>query len=102
MTDLNKYPPLEQWLIVAVALTVSLLTLYSMTKVWAGVFWGEAEVPLEGEPPGANALMTVATAITVALSIGYILAAGPIYDLATRAGSDLKNMSRRVSIAQVF
>ena len=79
----------EQWPIVVVALTVSLLTLYSMTKVWAGVFWGEAEVPLEGQPPRASVLMMLATGVTVALSVAYILAAGPIHDLATRAGTDL-------------
>ena len=79
----------EQWPIVVVALTVSLLTLYSMTKVWAGVFWGEAEVPLAGESPRASVLMMLATGVTVALSVAYILAAGPIHDLATRAGTDL-------------
>jgi multicomponent Na+:H+ antiporter subunit D len=33
--------------------------------------------------------MMLATGVTVALSIAYIVAAGPIHDLATRAGTDL-------------
>jgi multicomponent Na+:H+ antiporter subunit D len=31
------------WLIVAVALLVGLLTLFSMTKIWAGAFWGSPQ-----------------------------------------------------------
>ena len=30
-------------LIVAVAIAVSALTLFSMVKIWSGVFWGAAE-----------------------------------------------------------
>ena len=37
--------------------------------------------------------MMLATGVTVALSTAYILAAGPIYDLAERAGSDLLDPS---------
>jgi multicomponent Na+:H+ antiporter subunit D len=84
----------EQWLIVGVALLVSLLTLFSMTKIWAGVFWGEPELgpPLEeGRTNGGPTLMVVATAITVVLSIAYVIFAGPIYELAERAGNDLMN-----------
>ena len=86
----------EQWPIVAVALLVSLLTLYSMTKVWSGVFWGEPEsapMPDEGRANGGPPLMVFATAVTVALSIAYVIFAGPIYDLAERAGTDLMNPS---------
>ncbi len=82
----------EQWPIVVVALVVSLLTLYSMTKVWAGVFWGEPEVPPAPRDHADHGwLMITATGITVVLSIGYVLFAGPIYDLAARAADDLIN-----------
>jgi multicomponent Na+:H+ antiporter subunit D len=85
----------EEWTIVVVALVVSLLTLYSMTKVWSGVFWGEPE---ESAPPVAERrdhwwLMMGATGATVALSIAYVLWAGPIYDFAARAGADLMDPS---------
>lgn len=91
----------EQWWIVGVALVVSLLTLFSMTKIWAGVFWGEPEsadpdamppeVRQEGRTRGGPPTMVLATGITVALSIAYVIFAGPIYDLAERAGQDLMN-----------
>jgi multicomponent Na+:H+ antiporter subunit D len=84
----------SQWAIVVVALVVSLLTLFSMTKIWAGVFWGEAESArprANGLRDGGSKLMIAATGITVALSIAYVVAAGPIYGLAERAGNDLMN-----------
>ncbi len=93
----------RQWWIVTVALVVSLLTLFSMTKVWSGAFWGEpeAEVPgaplpavrSEGRSNGGPALMVFASAITVVLSVAYVGFAGPIYELAERAGTDLMNPS---------
>jgi len=56
------------WGIVAVALLVGLLTIFSMTKIWQAAFWAPAptEVQLEGRPPlrllvpvGALAVLTV-------------------------------------------
>ncbi|MPZ12699.1 MAG: hypothetical protein GEU89_21220, partial [Kiloniellaceae bacterium] len=35
----------QRLLIVAVSLVVSLLTLFSMAKIWAGMFWGEPDHP---------------------------------------------------------
>lgn len=86
----------EQWLIVATAIVVGLLTLFSMTKVWSGAFWGQPESPLEladGPNGGVPAMMLFATGVTVALSIGYVVFAGPIFELAGRAGSDLMDPS---------
>ena len=82
---------LERYVVVAVSLAVSLLTLFSMTKIWAGVFWG---TPHE-EPPvvaargdgrlSAPRLMAVPTAALVLLSLAIAAAAGPLYDLSRRA-----------------
>lgn len=93
----------SQWWIVAVALVVSLLTLFSMTKIWSGAFWGEPEsadpesmppdVRAEGRTRGGPSSMVLATGVTVAMSIAYVVFAGPIYDLAERAGTDLMNPS---------
>lgn len=84
-----------QWWIVAVALVVSLLTLFSMTKIWAGMFWGEPEfVPAAPDPhAGGPGIMVLATGITVAMSIAFVIFAGPMYELAERAGNDLMNPS---------
>jgi len=35
----------EAWLVVGVSLAVSLVTLYSMTKIWAGAFWSPRPEP---------------------------------------------------------
>jgi multicomponent Na+:H+ antiporter subunit D len=82
----------EQYAIVAVSLLVSLLTLFSMTKVWSNAFWG----PLpEGGLPGSRAtvrgrrLMVGATSMLVVLGVAIALAAGPLYDLSERAAEDL-------------
>jgi multicomponent Na+:H+ antiporter subunit D len=85
----------QQWWIVTVALVVSLLTLFSMTKIWAGMFWGEPEAaPVAPDPhAGGPGVMVFATGITVALSVAFVVFAGPMYELAERAGSDLMNPS---------
>jgi multicomponent Na+:H+ antiporter subunit D len=84
----------EQWAIVAVSLAVSLLTLYSMTKIWAGVFWGEREEEPRRAPVGAGrlggpVLMVASTSALVAMSLAVMVAAGPLWELAERAASDL-------------
>ncbi len=40
------------WAAVAASLAVGLLTLYSMTKIWSGVFWGVRETEPPVEPRG--------------------------------------------------
>ncbi len=84
-----------QYAIVAVSIVVSLFTLFSMTKIWAGVFWGDPEEP----PPLARAredgplrpprLMTAATVGLVAVTLGIAVSAGPLFDLALRAADPL-------------
>lgn len=84
-----------QPLVVAVSLAVSLLTLFSMTKIWAGVFWGrpEEEPPLasaRGEGPlRAPLAMLGATVALVVVSLGVAGAAGPLYELSERAAAGL-------------
>jgi multicomponent Na+:H+ antiporter subunit D len=91
----------EAWTITAVSLAVSLMTLYSMTKIWAGIFWGEpdetpARAPVETHRLGGPALMMGATAVVVAASVVAMIAAGPLWELATRAAEDLVEPSRYV------
>lgn len=84
-----------QHIVVGVSLAVSLLTLYSMTKIWANAFWGpraEAEVPLVLSAP-RRALMVASTAGLVGLSLAIAGAAGPLYDLSERAAADLVDSS---------
>jgi multicomponent Na+:H+ antiporter subunit D len=87
----------EQYLVVGVSLAVSLLTLFSMTKIWGNAFWGMPLIPEDGpaEPIGRGdrALMVGSTAALAALSIVIAVASGPIYELSERAAVDLVDPS---------
>jgi multicomponent Na+:H+ antiporter subunit D len=111
-----------EWAIVAVSLVGSLLTLFSMAKIWNGVFWGRADAPTpvllaaraadaglgsstlggsatgHGDPPPRTKLavpwlMTGSTAALVGLTVAIALFAGPLYELSERAASDLLDPS---------
>lgn len=83
------------WLVVAVSLVVSLLTLVSMTKIWTGAFWGEA-MPADGRQRPVPLSMLAPTTTLVALSLALTLFAGPVYGLAERAAADLLDASTYV------
>ena len=85
----------DRFVVVGVSLAVSLLTLFSMTKIWAGVFWGAPEE----DPPllaargdgrlAAPALMVVPTGALVLLSLTIAGVAGPVYELCREAAGAL-------------
>ncbi len=82
------------WAPVAVSLAVGLLTLFSMTKIWSGAFWGERDeepdrTPIQVGRLGAPISMIGATAVLAAASIAVSVWAGPLYALAERASTDL-------------
>jgi multicomponent Na+:H+ antiporter subunit D len=80
-------------LVVGVSLLVSALTLFSMTKIWAGAFWGSVEPDPGGGPAAARlpvpALMVAPTAALVVMSLAIAGAAGPVHDLSVRAAEAL-------------
>ena len=89
-----------QYLGVAVAVVVSLLTLVSMVKIWVGAFWGDVEpvdrvgvVGLLRRQP----LMAVGTAVVVVASLAIAVAAGPFYDFAERAARQTLDVASYVS-----
>jgi multicomponent Na+:H+ antiporter subunit D len=80
----------------AIALGVSLLTLFSMTKLWNEAFWKE---PPEGRAPATEPVpwtllgpVVALAAITVAVGLG----AGPLFDLASRAAAQLADPAQYV------
>ncbi|BDI21747.1 Na+/H+ antiporter subunit D [Herbiconiux sp. L3-i23] len=101
--------------LMGVAVLVSLLTLYPLARTWNLAFWrGRDEVEgyesyltesLHGDPYASTttrtrpvpALMVAATAGMVALGVALTVLAGPLYDLASRAGADLQGTERYVS-----
>ena len=92
------------YLIVGVGLAVSLFTLFSMTKIWNGVFWGTAEDPTirlaMADPERRLAipgLMTGATVALVLLTLAIALFGGPLYDLSERAAQGLVDPSAYIA-----
>jgi multicomponent Na+:H+ antiporter subunit D len=91
----------DRWPVFAVGLLVSLLTLFSIFKVWTEVFWEPAEHPEDsvrrrgpaGPRLGAPAMMLVPTAVLAVLTVVIGLAAGPLYDFSHRAAVDLVDPS---------
>ena len=82
------------WVGVAGCLVAGVLTLFSMLKIWSGVFWGVPDETPRSEPIidsrlGGPVLMVGATAVLATVSIAVALAAGPLLDMAVRAGEDL-------------
>ena len=81
--------------VVAVSLLVSLLTLFSMIRIWTGGFWSPAEEEpaprrkTATRPGGGPALMVAPTAVLVACSIAVAVAAGPLYRLGERSARSL-------------
>src|SRR5690606_29170275 len=84
----------EEWAVVGVALAVSLLTLFSMTKIWGGAFWGDPELVTEpadttSRRHGGTWTMLGATGALVVASLALAVWAGPLYELCQRAAEDL-------------
>ncbi len=92
----------QQWWVVAISLAVSLLTLFSMSKIWAGSFWGEPDETPERAPVmalgrlGGPPLMIASTATLVVAGLAIAALAGPLYGLCERAAADLLEPSSYV------
>jgi multicomponent Na+:H+ antiporter subunit D len=79
-----------RWVVIAVALLVSALTLFSMTKIWAGAFWGVRPEGATLTGSGRVPLpMLAATGALVAISLGITVFAGPLYAFSAAAAADL-------------
>jgi multicomponent Na+:H+ antiporter subunit D len=81
----------QQYALVAIALTVSLLTVLSMARVWEEAFWKPAAEHAPGPAHHARLgwAILAPVALLVGLTIGFSVAAGPVYGLATRAAQQL-------------
>lgn len=78
------------WTLVGVALGVGLLTLYSMTKIWAEVFWKDTPPGIELRPAtrGDGWLFAPVAALAL-LTVGLGLFGGPFLDYSQRAADQL-------------
>ncbi|MEO1328797.1 MAG: Na+/H+ antiporter subunit D, partial [Pseudomonadota bacterium] len=83
----------EAWIVAAVALAVGLLTIYSMTKIWAGAFWAPHPDGTEPSiaalsPIGRFALLSPIAALAC-LTIAIGLAPEPFVQFAETAAAQL-------------
>lgn len=82
--------------VVAGSVVTSLLTLYAVARVWARVFWGEAQEGLAGSGPfrgGHHHALSLGTVLPAAALVGasllLTLVAGPLFNVTSRAAADL-------------
>ena len=87
----------EEYVMVAASLVASLLTIFSMSKIWAGVFWGTADDPTpamaaaddEDRRLPMDPVTTAATAALVACTLIVPIFGGTVFELAERAAMQL-------------
>ncbi len=84
--------------VVAAALVVSLLTLFSMTKIWAEVFWKADPHPEQTENPPLAGLLNMILPITMLAIITLIIGlfSEPFFALATAAAEQLLDPSQYI------
>lgn len=89
----------DQFIIVAVALFVGLLTLYSMTKIWTEAFWKPARTANSttlchdrSSPKRLRAMVVPITGLAV-ITVMIGLGVGPLMAVSTRAAEQLLNRS---------
>ena len=101
---------LDRNVIVGVSLLVSLLTLFSMMKIWTGAFWGTpgpADLPsggADGDAGGtlrSSRLMVTATGALVGVSLLIAVGAQPLYALSERAAGELLDPAGYVDAVMV-
>lgn len=90
-----------QHLVVAVSLLVSVLTMFSMTKIWGNAFWGDPDAPGQVRLPAHEVrrsprLMLLSTGALAGLSVLIALGSGPLYRYSERTALELLTPSAYV------
>ncbi|RAU19814.1 Na+/H+ antiporter subunit D [Nitrincola tibetensis] len=87
----------EAWVVTAIALIVGLLTLYSMIKIWAEVFWKplpENHSTVDSNPstkPSSLAFLYIPVVLLGACTLFIGLNGQPIYEIAEASAKQLLN-----------
>jgi multicomponent Na+:H+ antiporter subunit D len=79
----------SQYWVVAIALLVSLFTLFSMIKLWNEAFWKPDPRPVAAATTRLNFAMILPIVFLATLTVLIGLGIGPVFDLALRAGVQL-------------
>lgn len=77
------------YVIVTVALGVGLLTLFSMTKIWAEAFWKPAPSETPARPAKMSGALWLPAVSLAAITVFIGLAAGPVFQLSQEAADQL-------------
>ncbi|NDV63540.1 hypothetical protein G0Q06_13830 [Puniceicoccales bacterium CK1056] len=85
--------------LVAISLVASVLTLASMLKIWFGAFWQPAPDNCPDKMPMGAALWTALGLMTI-VSLGVVLAVGPLWNASMAAASEMLTPS--IYIEQVL
>lgn len=94
----------SQYLIVITAFVVSILTLFSMTKIWNEAFWKKESVKVSNPTSSDNARLSSKSYLSLILPIGLLalitivigLYTEPFFELADRAAQQLMNPSEYI------
>ncbi|WP_018948590.1 MULTISPECIES: Na+/H+ antiporter subunit D [unclassified Thioalkalivibrio] len=90
----------EAYWVVAVALVVGLLTLYSMIKIWAEVFWKAQPEGVEGQThdvtSGPMIWMWIPVIMLALMTVAIGLYGEPIYQMAAMSAEQLLDPSRYI------
>jgi len=94
-----------EWILVMITLGVSVLTLFSMIKIWNEAFWkespsGDVETVPSKVARGSNLFLVGPPLLLATLTLMMGLAAGPVYELASKAAEQL--MSPQLYITAVL
>jgi multicomponent Na+:H+ antiporter subunit D len=77
----------DRYVVATVALVVSLMTVWSMARLWDESFWKPA--PTTGTQARLGAAILAPIALLAGLTLGLSAAAGPVYSLSMRAAEQL-------------
>ncbi|MCG3175721.1 MAG: Na(+)/H(+) antiporter subunit D [Candidatus Omnitrophica bacterium] len=89
-----------EYLAVAVALVVGLLTLYSMIKIWQEAFWKPVPADAAAVTPGVTVHRVLPVAALALMTVLIGVCVGPLYALSREAGDQL--MDRRAYVIAVL
>lgn len=91
---------IEAWFSIIAALLVGVLTLYSMTKIWAEAFWKvqpEEQDPVATQHPGPLAFMVAPIAVLALATVLIGLFGEPLFEFSQRAADQLMNPQEYIS-----
>lgn len=92
---------IESWIAVTAALLVGVLTLFSMTKIWAEAFWKQQPADVDAQPQpnpaGHLAYMVVPIAVLAVSTILIGIFGEPLFSFSERAAAQLLNPQEYIS-----